>query len=472
MNRFGCRMVPVLAFLVAAGCSGDSFESLQGDLSRLVASPSQLFLEVGESKTVEVSGVDAQGNPLKLNYEVTAEGNGVDVRRDSTFLPIYVDDSTLQVPAEGERFRFIVTGTAYASTSFTVSAGGQDLVIPVQVVPENVIEAGISNQTPALGEVVTITAPAGTRFSSTSTVAQPDPTGAQPFVVSIAADGSSMDVLLPPNLIDAQLTISDVTTDAAPTVTFAPATSLTVTTTAIPNLNGTFSNLTPDVNEAVTLTLADGEFDPATTLILGAAAPTVTNVAGNSLTFIPNPGTTALLTVNGIRLDALPEIAISLPAAETDTIQVSPDVPTIAGTDDPSTAPTLITPALDRSSVLFDKPPYDGATTFDVWYKLVITEAGVYTITLNWDVGSDVDMFLCPSPGAITGACDFQAATGAHPEIGEFALDPGTYFVIADDYGADAPGTTLQINVDHHAPEAAVVARAKAAVSLAKKPRR
>ncbi|HEU5040953.1 MAG TPA: hypothetical protein VFT84_09050, partial [Gemmatimonadales bacterium] len=277
----------MFALMLAAACSDDSFNDIQGDLDRLVASPTQVFLEVGESKNVTVSGVDGQGNPLTFNYEVTNEGAGIDVRRDSTFLPVYVNDSTLQVPAEGERFRFIVTGTAYTSTTFTVSAGGQDIVIPVQVIPQNTLEAAISNQTPALGETVTITAPAGTHFSATSVVTQPDPAGAQPFVVSVAADGSTIDVILPPNLNEAQLTISDVVSDAAPTVVFAPQTALTVTTTVVPSFTGTFSNLTPAVNEAVTLTLGGGQtIDPAAELILGAGAPTITDLSTNSVTFI------------------------------------------------------------------------------------------------------------------------------------------------------------------------------------------
>ena len=467
MNRFRCRMVPVLALLVAAGCSGDSFEPLQGSIDRIVATPSQLFLEIGQTKTVEVGAVDDAGDPLTFAYEVTNVGAGIAVRRDSTFLPIYIDDTTLAVPPQGERFRFVVRGTAYTSTSFTVSAGGVSLVIPVQVIPQSTLEADISNQNPVLGEVVTITAPAGTRFSATSEVTQPDAGGAQPFLVSVAADGSSLDILLPPNLVDARLTISDVTTDAAPTVTFAPTTALGVTTPSVPTFTGTTSNLTPDVNEAITVTLSGSTFDPATTLLLGAGEPTITDLTATTVTFIPAPGTTALLVVNGVVLDELPEIPLSLPAPATDTISVSPDIPTTPGTDDPSTAPSLVVPGVDRSSVLFDKPPFDGATLFDAYYKLVITQDGVYTITLNWDIGADVDLFLCPEAGVDTFDCDFQAATGAHPEIGEYALAPGTYFVVADDFcgavgcGA-ATGTTLQINVDHAAPAAPVVAAAKA----------
>ena len=476
MNRFRSGLIPLFALLVLVACNSEPTGDLRNGPAELVAAPTQLFLEVGGIKTVEVGAVDAQGNALDFNYEVTSSGAGITVRRDSSFLPIFVDDSTLRAPAVGPRFRFIVQGTAYTATSFIVSAGGEDITIPVQVVPQNILEASFSTQTPGLGETVTITAPAGTRFSATSTVTGPDPAAfSQPFILSIAEDGSSMDVVLPPNLTEAQLTITDVVSESASSVLFAPRTALTVTTPVVPSFTGTYSTLTPAVNEAVTLTLSGATFDPATDLILGSGIPTITDLTTNSVTFIPAPGGVGLLVVNGVVLDALPQIPLSLAGAETDTMSVSADIPTIAGTGTPATAPTVITPALDRSSVLFDKPPYDGATIFDAYYRFVVTQEGLYTITVNWDIGDDIDLFLCPEAGVATFDCDFQAATGNHPEIGEYALTPGTYFIVADDFGpfipaAPAVGTTLQINIDHAAPEppAMAAARAKSAAAVRK----
>jgi len=453
MNRFRCRMVPVFALALAAACSDDSFTDIQGDLDRLVATPTQLFIEIGETETVQVSGVDGQGNPLTFNYEVTDPGTGIDVRRDSTFLPVYVDDSTLQVPSVGERYRFVVTGQAYGATSFTVSAGGQEVVIPVQVVPQNGITATFSNATPALGETVTITAPAGTRFSPTSTVTAPGT--AQPVVLSIAADGSTMDVVLPPNLAEAQLILNDVVSDAAPGVVFAPTTEATITTPSVPSFPGTVSNLAPNVNEEVSVTLTGATLDPATTLILGAGAPVITNLTTNSVSFIPAPGTTAQLVINGVVLDALPQIPLSLPAPITDTIKVSPDIPTDPGAGAAATAPTLVTPAEGFASAFFDKPAWEIDPVFGIplaYYELVVTEAGVYNITMDWDIGSDVDMFVCPAAGVGDLDCDFTAATGAHPEVADFALDPGTYYIVSNDFGEDAAGTTLSIAVLHGPP--------------------
>ena len=136
MNRFRSGLVPLFALLAVVGCNSEPTEDLRGEPSQLVATPSQLFLEVGQTKEVIVGAVDQQGNPLDFNNEVTATGTGISVRRDSSFLPIFVNDSTLQAPATAARFKFLVTGSAYTSTSFTVSAGGLERQIPVQVVPQ------------------------------------------------------------------------------------------------------------------------------------------------------------------------------------------------------------------------------------------------------------------------------------------------------------------------------------------------
>ena len=478
MNRFRCRMVPVFALVLAAACSDDSFTDIQGDLDHLVATPTQIFLEVGESKTVEVSGVDGQGNPLTYNYEVTDPGTGIDVRRDSTFLPVYVNDSTLQVPSVGERYRFVVTGTAYTVTSFTVSAGGQDVTIPVQVVPQNTIEATLSNPTPGLGETVTITAPAGTRFTPETIVRAPDTTAfAQPFVVSVAADGSSLDVILPPNLTDARLNVTNVISDAAPTVVFSPSLALAVTTPEVPSFTGTTSNLAPAVNEPVTVTLGAGQtFVADAAVIAGTVPPTVTNVTATTLTFIPNPGTTALPLINGVVLPEVPDIPLSLSSPLTDTIVVSPDVPTDPGAGSAATAPTLVTPALGFASAFFDKPAWEIDPVFGIplaYYELVVTEAGVYHITMDWDIGADIDMFVCPAAGVGDLDCDFTAATGDHPEAADFALDPGTYYIVSNDFGEDAAGTTLSIAVEHNppAPPAVKAAMLKAGAATARKTR-
>ena len=84
MNRFRSGLVPLCALLVLAGCSSEPTGDLRDTTPEIVATPTQLFIELGGTKTVEVGAVDAQGNPLDFNYEVTSTGAGITVRRDSS----------------------------------------------------------------------------------------------------------------------------------------------------------------------------------------------------------------------------------------------------------------------------------------------------------------------------------------------------------------------------------------------------
>jgi hypothetical protein len=159
-------------------------------------------------------------------------------------------------------------------------------------------------------------------------------------------------------------------------------------------------------------------------------------------------------------------------------VTVSSTVPTLAGTTDPGTAPSVLTPDEGFSSLLVDLPPFNGVDIVDAYYEFVVTEAGDYTITMDWDIGDDVDLFVCPAAGVSTFDCDFQAATGAHPEVGVYSLTPGTYYIVADDFAAydeaspgvpeettaPAVGATLSIAIDHAAPAPPAPSAVRAAV--------
>jgi hypothetical protein len=211
-----------------------------------------------------------------------------------------------------------------------------------------------------------------------------------------------------------------------------------------------FSNATPAQNEAITVTAEGYSFLPTASAVIGGDSAIIVGNDGASLTFIPSPGGTGPAQLGDITIDFLPTAPLSIPTAT--EITVAP-LSAAGGTDAAATAPSLPVPAVGVVAGFFDGP--DFATTADHFYKLTITEAGVYTVTMDWDLGSDIDMFLCLDPPAADFSnCDFQAATGAHPEEGEFALDPGTYFVVADDFGADAAGAALKLTLQHAPPEA------------------
>jgi hypothetical protein len=261
----------------------------------------------------------------------------------------------------------------------------------------------------------------------------------------VAADGSSITFLPAPNITDQSLVITNVISAASPGLPFSPSTVQRITTPAITEFDGTVSSLAPPANQPVTISLNNATLDPAGAVItVGADTAVLIGATANTATFIPKPGGTGLVFFSGVVIDSLPQFSLTLTNAITDTLHVGA-VGTAAGTNAPGTAPSLAVPDPGFAAPFFDAADFDASA--DHFYKLVVPAAGDYTITLNWDIGSDLDMFLCPSPGTITGACDFQAATGNQPEQGIFTLTPGTYYVVAEDFGGDAHLSNNSITV-------------------------
>jgi hypothetical protein len=354
------------------------------------------------------------------------------------------------------------------------------------------IGGGVSPTAPALGAPITIVLPPELRVIPESLVqsgvgADTIPRGVtiagndvRPLNISVSADSTTISLIPPPNS-DSTVVVPGVIARRLPMYPLLLETTAKVTTPVVDVVPSTVSDAAPDVNEAVTLTRTDANFafSPSSAVTVGALAAAVSAVAGDgsSITFIPQPGATGPVTVSGVSRAGF---SLTLPSSAT-PITVSAEIPTIAGTEDPGTAPSLLTPAEGFHSVLVDKPAYNNADRIDAFYELVVTQEGVYTITVDWDIGTDIDLFLCPEAGVATFDCDFQAATGAHPEIGQYALTPGTYFVVVEDFGVftapgpaipDAAGTTLQIDLEHGPPAAAAVASAKARLSTVRKARR
>jgi hypothetical protein len=220
------------------------------------------------------------------------------------------------------------------------------------------------------------------------------------------------------------------------------------------------SDVAPDVNEAVTLTSTDPAFTfgPGVGVLVGAAEGAVSSASGNSLTFTAPAAATGPITIVGVGFAGF---SLTLPSTAP-PITVSATVPTLAGTGDPGTAPSVITPDEGFSSLLVDLPPFNGVDFVDAYYEFVVT-----------------DLLVCPAATVATFGCDFTAATGDHPESADFALDPGTYYIVADDFGAydeaspgvpetttaPAVGATLSIAIDHAAPAPPAPPAVKAAMA-------
>jgi hypothetical protein len=312
----------------------------------------------------------------------------------------------------------------------------------VHVGAQNNLDAQISNLNPALNEPVTITAPAGITFSSTSQVRLSDTNAVQPFTVSVAADGSSITFLPSPNIIDQTLIVTDVVSASSPGHLFAPATVARLTSPSLTEFDGTVSNLAPNANQPVTVSLNNATVDLANAVVtVGADTAALVGATATSVTFLPKPGGTGLVFFSGVVIDSLPQFDLTLTNAIADTVHVGL-AGTTPGTDAPGTAPTLTIPDPGFAAPFFDAADFNASA--DHFYKLVVTQAGDYTIDLNWDIGSDLDLILCD---AAVSNCDFQAAASNQPEEGIYTLTPGTYFVIAEDFGGDAGLSNISVTV-------------------------
>lgn len=413
-------------------CSGDPTDSFRGGASRIVATPASLFIAEGQTKAVIVQAQDDQGDPIVVTFD-TAMGPGITVVEDATFLP------TNGAPIQGQT-RYLITATTFLATSFTVRADGDSLVIPVRSLP--VTFAGtFSNVAPALGDTVTLTAPTGIRFGAETGITFPGAAG-EPVITGISADSTVLSFLPAPGT-DTAAAVSGLELTFAPGVPVDTLVTTTkITTPTITEIPAVFSTTTPAVNQAVTVSAPGFVFLPSTVVAFGLDTATIVAIAADSSSadFVASPGATGIPTLSGVALSFLPAVPLTLPAIT--SVTVSSTAPSAGGTDDPGTAPSLTLPDAGVSSVLFDKPVFDGVG--DAYYELVVPADGVFTISLDWDIGSDLDLIVCDDAFA---ACDGQAAVSNHPESGVYTLTAGTYFVIGEDFGGDAAGTTFKVTV-------------------------
>ena len=438
MNRL-CHGTVVLVACVTALSCGDPTGDLRGDPDRLSADPSSLFIDQGVTEAVTVRALDQQGNELAApvtNIAVNPAGL-VDVTIDPTFL--VGTDTTAPGAIPSTRTRLSVTGLNRAAGTVTVTAAGLTLDIPVRVLPvATEFDATFSNQLPVFTENVTVTAPAGFSFTDSSTVSFP---GA-PTPIVIGNTGSTLTFLPGPNT-SGKATITNIVPAYAPALSLDFTTVDTIATPRIDSLDAAFSTTTPTSGQQVVMTAPAGFIFQPTAAVTVAGTAVIVNshaVDGSSITFQVVPGTVGPVVVDSTFLTVLPQFPLSL--AATDTIVAGPVAP-LAGTGSTATAPTVPVPAVGGASAGFDAPDFAGSP--DAFYRIDVTEAADYVITLDWTVGSDLDLILCDD--AACSAPDFQAALSNHPESGTYTLAPGTYYIWANDFGADAAGSQITISI-------------------------
>jgi hypothetical protein len=523
------------ALSAVSGCaSGDPTDN-EGTPTEIVATPEVVFVDQGETEAVVVTVVDEDGQALEADFAITNVGAGITVTPDPDFLPV-TGGNPLRRQA-----RFFVQGDALTAATFRVEALGLTKDVQVTSVPAS-LAVTFSNLTPALGDTITITAPAGTFFSQTSVVSF----GVQDLVITArAADGSSI-TFIPAPTIHGPITVTEVNVTSNPNLTFTLATTETLITDSVVNVAATFSNATPALGETVTLTLPAGfkviPLEAAGLTIANAALPprdVVVAADSGSISFVPAPNSDSVAVIPGVipaRLPMYPQTlptttkvttpavtvlpsnlssatpAVNVPVVLTSTdgdftfvapvaigvgadvtsivtgttastvtflpppgstgvvsadpvdvagfglalpssagsITTSSTVPSLPGTGSTATAPPLAIPALGGTTGLYDAGTFTGdalgtGAPVDQIYRLNIATAGDYTITVNWNSDADVDLALCGD--AACSAPDFTAATGDHPESTTYSLTAGTHYLVVDLFAGTMPGwVSIQID--------------------------
>jgi hypothetical protein len=211
-------------------CSGDQLADEAGVPTAIIATPTVAFVTQGETKLIKFGLVDELGGLIPSSWAIGASPAEFTVTFDSTFRVVYNSDGTLTLPDNQSEVRATITALSAGSGSFTVSASGVSLDVPISILPANV-PATFNTTTPQIGEDLVLTMPAGLTLLADATYSAGD--AAPPIVVSQASDGSSVTLLVAPGTAS-PITIAGVTPDFADlNLTLNTTETITATNTSL-----------------------------------------------------------------------------------------------------------------------------------------------------------------------------------------------------------------------------------------------
>lgn len=285
MNAVKRCLALIAATLVVGACGGDpTIDDAGTDLS-IRATPGAVWMRNNTTATVNIEAVDKLGGPAAGSWAVGAIVGPMTAAIDP-------DYQNTTAGALGLKARFVVTPTAEGEGSVTFTGTGGPITVPVRIAPDTAAFAvTFSSLTPALGEVVTATAPAGIRFTSGTAVAFYDgPLSGDinnglsaPSIVSMSADSTQLSFVNAPSA-GGQMRFTGVASISTPGLTSTARSVATVTgaTQDTSNLPVTLNNNAPTVTDTVIATIA---------------APYRFTLASNGLSITPTSGGAAPLFV-------------------------------------------------------------------------------------------------------------------------------------------------------------------------------
>ena len=243
--------------------------------------------------------------------------------------------------------------------------------------------------------------------------------------------------------------VTGLTPSVSSFVVTAGDTSLTVPVRVLPtSVASTFSTAAPAQNEVITVTAPAGfSFAGVTGVVVGADTGVVVAHAadGSSVSFVARPvldsvPATNPVTVIGASSALYPTVPLNLPSLN--TLTVAPIAP-IAGTGAPGSAPVFNAPTVAGVTAIFDAGTFTGADiTGDggigaQYYQIVVADSADYSVSVDWDGGSDLDGVLCTDAACSGGF--FLGSGSAHPEASILTLPAGTYYLAPVLFEGDVP---------------------------------
>lgn len=458
MNRIMSGLVVLAIGVGSWACKGDPQSTLnRGDAVKVFAAPSALFIDQGETELILIEVLDAQGNQLGItDFAMSSNNPGVTVVEDTTFNLVYDANGVATRPSPWTRARFIVGGVNTVGTTVTASGGGVTLDIPVRVNPVNILTPAISNITPVLGEVVTITLPVGVVADPVNTTVS-FPGSPTPVNVVVDPSGTSLSFLPGPNTAVAA-TISNLSMTYAPGVpSFSLDTEVPITTPAITEVPVTWSNTSPIPGEVVRMTAGAGFQFSATSTVVSSTFSTLVDAvdpAGAWVDVVFPIGGGGFEVVSGAVSTAAPQFPLTVPADNhINSVPATPEP--FTGTDDPVTsAPVITLPTTPGTTVnIYDAGGLSAANGFfgfpTRWYNITVPATTTYTVTMEWSRpdGEDLGLYLLDLGQNILDAADNNGGgSGSQPETlggGTITLTAGNYLWANLSFGGTSIGATV-----------------------------
>lgn len=216
MTRMIRGSVLLAACVGAWACTSDPTSDEAGKASSIEALPTVVIVKQDSSQLIGFRLVDELGGTLAENWTISNSSTLFSVALDSSYRPVYggSGDSILTLPEKQTEVRATIAGLQLGSGSFTVSAGGKSLTIPVNVVPSK-LAVTFSPANPAPGDTVTMTLPTGLKLTPTSVITFPG--NLAPVAVVIAADSQSATFITAPTT-DTTATVTKVYNTQFPTL--------------------------------------------------------------------------------------------------------------------------------------------------------------------------------------------------------------------------------------------------------------